>query len=182
MKKLIAPAAVVALKEALTDIYWYKKDLRSFLTQTISHTGIITRLDWDGYKRNIVSTSVDIMARDQERFQEELLSLMTEVARMEDFSHLKQLEDGDLKAKKAEQAVAALRKFIKPHDDLIKEQKEAEERRKRAFEATLRVQGVHEKLKELSTEFCRLIGPEEPQQRGYRLEKILRELFRLMTS
>lgn len=28
-KKVIVPAAIVALKQALTDIYWYKADLRS---------------------------------------------------------------------------------------------------------------------------------------------------------
>jgi len=36
--KVIAPAAINALKEALTSIYWYKSDLRSFLTNTISDT------------------------------------------------------------------------------------------------------------------------------------------------
>lgn len=35
MSKRIVPAALLALKQALTDVYWYKSDLRSFLTSTL---------------------------------------------------------------------------------------------------------------------------------------------------
>jgi hypothetical protein len=43
MAKAIAPAAVVAVKEALNNLYWYKSDLRSFLASTIS-PGLLARL------------------------------------------------------------------------------------------------------------------------------------------
>ena len=36
MAKKIAPAAIIALKEALSTVYWYKSDLRSFLTSKVS--------------------------------------------------------------------------------------------------------------------------------------------------
>ena len=36
-KKIIAPVAIHALSEALTNIYWYKSELRSFLTHIISY-------------------------------------------------------------------------------------------------------------------------------------------------
>ena len=178
-KQAIAPAALIALKEALTTVYWYKSDLRSFLTHTIPDTSLLSRLNWDGYKRNIVVALIDTMAQDQERFQGDLLSMMTEVARVEDFSHLRQLDDGVAKAAKAESAVTALRKLIRPHEDLLKEQQHSERCRKAAYEATLRLQGVRDKLKELSAEFCMVVSPEEPHRRGYRLEHILRDLFTL---
>ena len=53
--KKIAPAALLALKEALTHVYWYKSDLRSFLTHCLADPTILSRLNWSDFKRNIVS-------------------------------------------------------------------------------------------------------------------------------
>ncbi|HJP57024.1 MAG TPA: hypothetical protein VJ847_08375, partial [Gemmatimonadales bacterium] len=58
-------------------------------------------------------------------------------------------------------------------------QDKVEERRKAAYDAMVRTTGVQEKLKELSQEYFTLLGSEQPQRRGYRLEKILRDLFTL---
>ena len=55
MSKKIVPAALLALKQALTDVYWYKSDLRSFLTATLSKAELVAQLNWDDYKRNIVA-------------------------------------------------------------------------------------------------------------------------------
>jgi hypothetical protein len=44
--KTIAPAGLVALKEALTNVYWYKGDLRSFLTSTLSNPSLLASLNW----------------------------------------------------------------------------------------------------------------------------------------
>lgn len=43
----------------------------------------------------------------------------------------------------------------------------------------LRTTAVRAKLEQLTKEYYKLLGSEEPQQRGYRLEKIIRELFEL---
>ena len=53
----------MALKEALTNLYWYKSDLRSFLTSTLGNTSLLGTLNWEDYKRNIVSSLVDYMAK-----------------------------------------------------------------------------------------------------------------------
>lgn len=50
-KKVIAPAAINALKEALTHAYWYKSELRSFIQHCISDLSILSKLDWQDYKR-----------------------------------------------------------------------------------------------------------------------------------
>ena len=73
---MIAPGAIVALKEALTGVYWYKSDLRSFLTQALSDPTILARLNWDDYKRNIVSRVVDLLAGRQDRYKGDLLRLI----------------------------------------------------------------------------------------------------------
>src|SRR2546426_10399575 len=108
MTKVIAPAACVALKEALSTVYWYKSDLRSFLTSTIANPALLASLNWADYKRNIVAQLVEYMAKRQDQYQGELIRLMSEVARIEDFSHLERLEGGKEKAAVARRAVIAL--------------------------------------------------------------------------
>lgn len=178
MNKTVAPAALNALKEALTCVYWFRNDLRSFLQHTITDPRILTRLNWDDYKRNIVATLIDYMARDAATYQGDLLRLMYEVVNIRDFSHLEKLDDGRKKAAAAKNAVAALAALVQDHRELAQEQKEAENRRQAKHQVMLRNQGVREKLNELRNEFLALLS-ETPQRRGYRLETLLRDLFEL---
>src|SRR3990172_8400155 len=177
--KKIASAAIVALKEALTNLYWYKGDLRSFLTSTLTNPALLSRLNWGDYKRNIVSELIGFLERRQDEYQADLLRLMTEVARVDDFSHLERLEGGKGKAAAARASVRALRKLTEAHEALFDEQKRMEERRRKAHEEMLRTTTVRTTLEELTKEYFKLLSSGEPQQRGYRLEKIIRELFEL---
>ena len=43
MTKQIASAAIETLREALTRVYWYKSNLRSFLTQGLSDPAVCYR-------------------------------------------------------------------------------------------------------------------------------------------
>lgn len=178
-KKIISPAAINALKNALTDIYWFKKELRSFITNTISDPAILSRLDWNDYKINIVTRLVDFLVKNQETYQNDLLRLISEVTKMNDFSHLKRLEDGLKKSKLAENSVGALKKLAQGHFNVIDEQKEIEERRKAAYEKFLKNQGVKEKIEEIKNKFFGLVGSNNEQKRGYQLEQIIKELFTL---
>ncbi|HEV7670443.1 MAG TPA: hypothetical protein VGS22_18140 [Thermoanaerobaculia bacterium] len=174
----IAAAAIVALKEALTHLYWYKSDLRSFLTSTLSAPAILSRLNWDDFKRNIASALIDLLDRNQGDHQADLLRLLTEVSRVEDFSHLERLDGGLEKAKIAKASVRALRKLTQGHEELFAEQKKMEERRQKAHAELLRTTAVQEKLEESKKDYFALLGTSgSPQRRGYRLEKIIRELF-----
>jgi hypothetical protein len=175
----IAPAAIVALKEALTNLYWYKADLRSFLTSTLTNSAVLSRLDWEGYKRNIVGQVVDYLEERQDEYQADLLRLMLEVARVDDFSHLTRLEGGKEKAETARKSVQALRKLTTAHEALFDAQKEKEERRRKAHAELLRTAAVRQKLEELKTEYFALLRDGDHQQRGYRLERIISALFEL---
>jgi hypothetical protein len=177
--QVIAPAAINALKEALTHIYWYKNDLQPFLRHTIEDPSILSRLDWSAYKRTIVSTLVEYLAQNQARHREDLIRLMVEVSRMEDFTHLRRLEDGEAKAKRAEEAVAALRPFIEPHKDIVAEREQAEKRRETLLRQTAKLQGLKQGLERLKAEYFELLGSADPQGRGFKLEKIVRSLFEL---
>lgn len=177
--KSIAPAAINALKEALTNIYWFKSDLRSFIMNTISDTNLLAKLDWSDYKRNIVTLLVNYLARNQDTHQNDLLRLMSEVIKIEDFSHLSRLEDGAEKVKKAKESVNALRTLAEDHFDLVEQQRISEDQRKAAYEKMLRNQGVRDRLKEIEKDYLGLVSSTNPQQRGFDLERVLRELFTL---
>jgi len=119
------------------------------------------------------------MARNQDRYQGDLLRLMRAVAGINDFSHLERLDDGQEKAAAAGMSVEAMRRMLAPHQALLTEQEKAEECRRVAYDSRLRNQGVRKRLYVLLGEVRQLIGADNPQRRGYRLEKVVRELFAL---
>jgi hypothetical protein len=177
--KKIAPAALHALKEALSKVYWYKSDLRSFLTHCLNDTSLVSRLDWQEYKRNVVAGLVDFLAKNENVYQRELLRLMHEVSTVDDFSHLERLDDGVKKAKDARSAVLALRKQIAGLKSLLDDEGAIEKRRKDVHDKLLQVTAVQEKLHALTKDYLALLADEDAQGRGFKLEKILRELFEL---
>lgn len=179
MDKKISVAAIQSLKEALSLVYWYKSDLRSFLSQTLSTPDVLSRLNWNDYKRNIVATLVDHLATNEDKYQTDLIRLMAEVCEVSDFSHLSKLEDGNKKASDAQAAVDALRQQLKGHQDLQDEERKAEERRKQAHSRLMKVNAVQKQLAELNQEFIALVSSTNPQRRGYSLEKVIKGLFEL---
>ena len=179
MKKKIAPAAVHSLKEALTSVYWYKPDLRGFLNQCLADPTILSHLDWSDFKRNIVGTLVDHLVDNQEEHQLDIIRLMSAVCEIRDFSHLRRLEDGETKSTHAKEAVDALRTHLTGHISIEEEARRAEERRQHAHARIMQVNEVKKRLEEIKTEFVKLIIDTDPQQRGYKLEKVIREIFEL---
>lgn len=178
-KKAIAPAAIVALEEALSDIYWYKKDLRSFITRVIDDPRILAPLDWSDVKRNVVSRLVDSLSTSVERDTNQLLRLMNEVVRLDDFSHLAHIEDGTNKIDRAKKAVAALRKLLEPHQIIENEYLGAEKRREAARQRNAKTTAVQQKLGELKDQYNELVLASDLQRRGYDLEALIRDLFEL---
>ena len=88
--KKVSPAALIALKEALAVIYWYKKDIRSFISYTIKNNAMVSTIDWqNSVKYHAVSELVDRMAARPDLYHDDLLGLFREVANFTDFSHLK---------------------------------------------------------------------------------------------
>lgn len=176
MKKAITPAALHALKEALTNIFWYRRDLRGFVTAVLDDSGLVNRVNWDGYKRNAVSALVDYMSRHESKYRQGLLDLMEAVLEMEDFSHLARLEEGAEKVAKAERTVEALRRHAGRYAELQEEKHRAEKARQRRLREQDAERGVRERLNQLRERFLGIVG-EPSQRRGYSLEKFLPELF-----
>ncbi len=177
--KRISPAAIHALKEALSTVYWYKSDLKSFLTLALGDPLVVNRLNWEDPKRNVVGSLVDRLAGDEERHQDALIRLMLDVAAIDDFAHLERLDAGPSKAEAAMAAVKALREYTRAHQDVLDEQEAIAHRRQLAYEKRLQTQAVAEALESLRSRYYALVGSTAPQQRGYALERILRQLFEL---
>ena len=75
MKKISANV-LMALKNALAHIFWYKKDLKDYLYMSIEHKEVLSRVNWDDYKRNIASQVVNTLERNERVVQEDLLNLI----------------------------------------------------------------------------------------------------------
>ena len=175
--KTISAAALQSLKQALSLVYWYKQDLRSFLSRSLSDTRVIARLNWDDYKRSIVSTLVDFLAQHEHRYQHDLIQLISSVCDMNDFTHLKSLEDGDTKAKDAENAVRALRTQFGGHQDIQEERRKIQERRKQHSTTMEELTALQTQLKSIKDSFYSLFKSDNTQKRGYVLESILKNMF-----
>jgi hypothetical protein len=174
----INPAALHALKEALVLAFWYKKDLRGFLTSSLGRGELIAHLDWTDYKRTIVAQLVDSLAADQHRHFDELLTLVLATADITDPSHLKRIEDGERKYADAVSALKTLRDLVEPYRQLRSDEEEANRRRETDRITAEMQRAINEKLAELRTSFYEIVAL-PPQPRGYALEKFLNGLFAL---
>jgi hypothetical protein len=174
----ISPAVLHPLKEALALAFWYKKDLRAFLTSCLGRGELVAHLDWTDYKRAIVAQLVDSLAADQHRHFDDLLNLILSTADITDPSHLKRLEDGETRYADAVAAITTLRQMVEPYRRLRTEEAEVE-RRRAADRAQAEMQrAINDKLQELKGLFYQIVAlPAQP--RGYALEKFLNGLFAL---
>lgn len=159
-------------------IFWYKKDLRSFLKSCLGANELVAGLNWDDYKRPIVGQLVDSLAADQHRYFNELLDLVLATSEMNDPVHLRRLDDGEAKYADAVAAVDSLRRHVEPYRKLRTEKEDAARRREAERIQAAMQRAMNEKLEELRKQFNEIIML-APQPRGYALEKFLNELFPL---
>lgn len=179
MSKRYSAAAIHLLKEALCSLYWYKKDLRDFLYHSLANRSILGATNWDNLKRQIASEVVDALVANEQGNARDLERLFEEVSKFTNFAHLQKLEDGAKKAEEAMRAVKALRQVVSGHLEIVDEAKRADERDTRARELLTRQQAVTTALDALRARFFALIPSTEPQKRGFELERIMYDLFRL---
>ncbi|MCO5946621.1 restriction endonuclease [Mucilaginibacter flavidus] len=179
MKKF-SPAAITALKEALINIYWKKQDLKNFINLTIKNTTILITIDWESNRKyESVNNLIDRMIERKDIYENDLLELILETANMDDFSHLRQWDDPDLKIKKATEAVANLRQYANGFFKIEQEKKESEIRKRKLEEKASVIQGKVLQIEALKSKFMLLATEPNVQKRGRELEGFLNELFTL---
>lgn len=177
--KRLSPSALIALKEALCSIYWYKSDLRSFLSNCTGNPTFISTLNWGNYKRQVVADLIEELTKDQEKYIGILTKLCYEVTSIKTFTHLEQLDGGEQKARRAREAVEQLRQLVEPHQEKAKDEEEAEKRRKERADKLRKNSAVREKLSEINVKFMAIATGSNPQTRGFDLERLMYDLFEL---
>lgn len=179
MAKQLSPAGIMALKEALCSVYWYKSELRGFLQLCLSNPGILNTFNWQNYKRQIASDVVDYLVANPASHLGDLTKICYELCKLTDFSHLKPLDDGPQKVDKARNAVNQLKQLVEPHQDIKREQDDIKLRQERAAEKLRANAAVRLKLESIKTRYMALIGSDNAQGRGFELERVMYELFEL---
>lgn len=179
MKKRLSPAAIVALKESLCSVYWYKGDLRSFLQNALSTPAILATLNWNNYKRQIVTDLIDYLCRNQDKHIGDLTRLCYEVCNIVSFEHLEQLDGGAQKADRAKAAIGHLRQLVEPHQQIQEEKDKIAERQRLTEEKFKANAAVQEKLEDIKNRYMALIVSPNAQDRGFELEKVMYDLFEL---
>ena len=179
MAKQISPAGIMALKESLCSVYWYKSELRGFLQLCLSNPAILNKFDWGNYKRQIASDIIDYLVVNPSSYIGDLTRICYEICKLTDFSHLKSLEDGSQKVEKARNAVNQLKQLVEPHQDIKKEQDEIKKRQEKAATKLKTNVAVRQKLEAIKNRYMPLVGSSNAQGRGFELERIMYDLFEL---
>ncbi|WP_258105887.1 hypothetical protein [Marinoscillum sp. MHG1-6] len=177
--KKISPQAILALKEALAVIFWKKEDLRDFLKMSLTHSAILSTINWNGTKRETVKELVSRMTSKPELFTDDLVNLILAVSDLTDFSHLDFWDEDGSKRKKAKQAVEHLRSHTKGYIQITQEQEQANRRRKENEEKIAKHKSLESELSDLKSLFFKLSNNSNFQQRGLDFEKFLNSLFHL---
>ncbi len=177
MKKY-SPSAILALKEALSNIYWRKKDLRSFIYHAINNKAIVSTVDWENNtKYENVSNLLDRMVTRTDIYNDDILSLFDAVMHFSDFSHLLKWDEADMKVKRAKDSVESLKKHAQGCFQLLEEKERSIQRRKAYSEMLAEKREFDAKLIMLKDDFEKLLVAKNATQRGYSLEKFLNDLF-----
>lgn len=177
--KKVSPQAVMALKEALSVIYWRKEDLRDFIKMTLDNNAIISTLNWSLTKREIIKELIERMINRLDIYNEDLIALFLAVTDFEDFSNLAYWDEDGSRTKKAKESVNNLRKLTKGYIQITKEQEEIAKRKREAEKAIQKSRSLQDELLLLKTQFEVIAANTNHQKRGYLLEKFLYELFSL---
>jgi hypothetical protein len=177
--KKLNPAAIIPLKNALATIYWYKKDLRSFLSSIFPNSPVLNNIDWTDYKINISNNVINRLISDEDKYQTELIDLFLAITSIKDFSHLRYLDNGSEKVDKAQKAVDALKAYTSGYQQLWEDKQQISHKRNEYLEKLKNTNSFNSKLEEIKKEYCQLAISDNMQGRGYKLETIMYDLFNL---
>lgn len=177
--KKISPQAILALKEALSVIFWKREDLQDFIKLSIDNKAILGTINWNVTKREAVKELIERMTDRPDIFKTDLMNLLLAVTDFNDFSNLKYWDEDGSKTKKAKEAVNNLRTFTKGYIQITKEQEEAQKRKVEAEKKINKNKTLNDELAALKERFNLMTTAKDLQKRGFELEKFLYDLLLL---
>jgi len=177
----VSPNAIAAFKDALTAVFWAKKDLLAWLRSALPDDHLLDGIDWLGpaYKRDSVSRFVDRLAADPARHGPLLLRLMSDVADMDDFPQLAWPEESARLIREATEAVERLRRYMRPYEAQLASQEAARGRIDQERRRADLLRATAQELEGLKDEFLAMGAMTDAQDRGRQFEPFLRRLFDL---
>jgi hypothetical protein len=169
----LKPQLIEALVEALTNIYWYKDQAKSFIVSCIGDPNLIQVVSWDQTKRQSIRNLITYLMKKGQPGEKAIFRLVQSVCEMNEFSHLAILEDGKDKAAKAKNAVDLLvkvSKFTTSNESQVSflETQARESESKSVIDRT---------INEIQQDYFKLINNKNFQERGRQLEKIMKRIF-----
>lgn len=177
--KVYGPSVVEALGEALRCLYWYKDDLRSFLTRAGLPRETTGLLDWTAPKRVLVRALLDRLSQQPDRGTALISNLIDAVVEQEDFLHLRRLEDGERKAEDARVAVERLKDLLGRESIAERAERARAQNRTEADRRRNELAERKTSLAAIDREFAILHSTSNEQRRGLDFEPFLRRLFAL---
>ncbi|MFF2714738.1 restriction endonuclease [Paenarthrobacter sp. NPDC058040] len=170
--------AYEALADALAKIFWHKKAFERYIHLILrDRPELIAGLPFSETKRLVANELVNRLARKEGKYRDFTLSLMREVAAMQDFPNVVSVRDRPELLSAAQDAVARLGRISRP---LVADHEAAEKMRNEAQQRRAKAQSMQREalqLTELRQEFLGLGGASGPQQRGRDFERFLDRLF-----
>lgn len=177
--KKISPQAILALKEALSVIYWKREDLQQFIKLTIDHKTMVATVSWDGTKREAVKELIERMTSRPDLYKDDLMQLLIAVTDFDDYSNLTHWDEDGSKTRKAKAAVENLRTHTKGYIQITQEQEEAQKRKVESEKKIIKNKSLSQELSVLKDRFNTMSIARDLQKRGFDLEKFLYDLFLL---
>jgi hypothetical protein len=175
----VSPNAVQALKDALSAAFWFKRDLRGYLSSALADEQLLAGVNWEDYKWSIVDVVINRMVQRPERYQTALVQLMVDVAAMQEFPKLRRHEDSERLTAEAADAVSRLRRVVKPYEQELLQREQSRVRINEARAEGEQRRAFGDRLDGLKSRYLELVTMEKQAARGYALESLLRELFAL---
>jgi len=167
-----------ALKKALVNVFWTKKDLRELFRRCDVPNDLVNSQDWEGYKFHIIDPVLDTMNESADGLGP-LRRILAETLHYEDGSHLLWLSDGQKRKREAEDSLEHLRVLVEKHDATLAAEKTEQEQRRQAEDQRKKKQYFSQRHEELRTRFLSLHAQLDRQNSGYGLEELLYQVFDL---
>ncbi|SCY08453.1 hypothetical protein SAMN05192588_1058 [Nonlabens sp. Hel1_33_55] len=177
--KKISAQGILALKEALSVIFWKKEQLKDFVKLTLNNSSIVNYIDWSGSKRESVKELLERMTNRLDIYRDDLMNLILAVTDFNDYSHLEFWDEDGSKRKKAKLAVEKLRTQTKGYIQITKEKDDARKRKLEVEKRIAKSKSLDDELIALKNRFIEISMMTNLQKRGFELEPFLNDLFLL---
>lgn len=167
-----------ALKKALVNVFWTKKDLRELFCRCDIPANLTNAQDWNGYKFHIIDPVIDALNESPDGLGP-LRRILAETLHYKDGNHLLWLSDGQKRKREAEDSLGHLRVLVENHDASLETERKKQEQRRREQDERTRKQSFSETRERLRDQFLTLYAALDRQQSGYGLEDLLYRIFDL---